>query len=128
MSGRLFAIVAFGWLLSSWLQLLIADVTTGSSDVDTVFSMQVLEIRSYAFVSVPIPNTAWVSAVGRLLVWDYPWYQGGMQIVRWLLVLPLSAAVFWGLFTGALPVLISAVGQISSGVFNLIGAVTGLRR
>lgn len=126
MSSRLFFVTAFAWLLSTWLQGLLADEVAGTSDIATVLSMQVIEIRTYATIPVPIPRIDWVSAVGRLLVWDYPWFQGGMEVVRWLIVLPLTAAVLWGMITGVLPVLISAAGQIAGAASNLLGGVLRL--
>ena len=45
---------------------------------------------------VPVFNINFVQGIVRILLWDYSFYTGGWEIIRWFWVCTLSSAAVWG--------------------------------
>ena len=127
MTVKFVAVLFFAWLLSTFLLGLITLAFTGQSDLQTVLTLSAVKIRTLIFIPIPVPNIEYVSAVGRLLTWDYPWFAGNMQPIRWLTVLVISGAAGYGFFTGVLPVLLSAANQLTNAI-RALNPISLLRR
>ena len=123
MSGKMYAVVIFGWIMSTWMQSVVSTDTQVTSDLNTVLSMEIITMRSWAAFSVPIPNLGYVAAIARMMSWNYPWFHGQMQIVRAIILLPLSGVLIWGLLTGVMPVLLSASQQVLSAGSNIVSGL-----
>ncbi len=111
MTVKFVSVLMFGWLLMSFVQGLLNLAIGNQSDLSTVLTLSVIEMKTVIFIPIPVPNLGYIGAVGRLLTWDYEWFSGNMQVVRWLTVLVFTGAATYGFFTGVLPVLLNAVSQ-----------------
>ena len=123
MSVKFVSVLFFGWLLMTFVQGLLSGIYGGQSHLEVVLTLSVVEFKTFVFIPVPLPNLGFMAAAGHLLTWDYPWFEGNMQVVRWLTVLVVTGAASYGFVTGLLPVLLTATGQL----VNAAGALNPIR-
>lgn len=85
--------------LDIFTQFSIVDV----KDVNGPFGLQ---------FTMPVPNVAFFGSIAGLLSFDYSFFNGDMNIIRIIFLIPLSIAVGVMLLVSIAPVFISFVGMV----------------
>lgn len=71
------------------------------------------EIQSDESVPIAYIKAAWgfFSSVPQMLVWDYSFLEGDWELMKWILLYPLSMAAVFGLIAAASSVLFGVIGR-----------------
>ncbi len=77
----------------------------------TVFSFKGFEIGGIP-IKAPVPNTSFFAAATSLGTWNFNFFEGDLNIVRWMLWLPLTAGVIFTSVVTIGPVAIQAAGTL----------------
>jgi len=72
-----------------------------SSDLSTINSMSVFKDASlFGTWSVTVPNVDFFfTGMKSLMMFDFAFFTGGLQIFQWFLVLTIGLGALWGLYT-----------------------------
>lgn len=125
MNTRYLTAIAVHWVISTYLLALAGDTVHAGNHLDTVASLKILVIRELLFLKFPIPNIEYITAIGGLLTWDYPWWRHGvLSIMRYLLLLPVTITGGYYLVTQVGPRLIQMMMSLlqtttGKGLFGL---------
>ena len=118
MTAKQFGWVTFSWLLLIFLAGAVDGTFYGGSDLHNVLSMSILEFKKVPGfdVSIPFPNTKFLSSTFTLASWQFNFFSGNMRFVGWFIGLTMMGSLAWGFFTGLLPVIVNAVGQFINAI------------
>jgi hypothetical protein len=47
----------------------------------------------FGVISLPVPNTEWLSAFAQIFTWDFAMFEGSYAIVRWIILVPISIGI-----------------------------------
>lgn len=94
--SRTLSFMAFTWLMSTLICLVVEGSWVGTAEqtiINDLSAFTVLKIGG--MVPIPAPNLYFFRGIFRLLLWDYSFYTGDFEIVRYIwLVVFTGAAVF----------------------------------
>lgn len=96
------------------------DMQTASSPelsaLNNILQFQVITNREFRVffwdLQAPLPNLSFFSDLASLLTWRFRFFQGDLNLLRWLVWLPLTGAVMWGLITQVVPTIMSSISWI----------------
>ena len=89
--------LAMCWFISTLICLVLEGSYFGSSQTSIINDLGVLTTFSIGnLLVVPVFNINFVQGIVRILLWDYSFYTGGWEIIRWFWVCTLSSAAVWG--------------------------------
>lgn len=73
----------------------------GASDLSTINSMSVFKDASlFGMWSVTVPNVDFFfTGMKSLMMFDFGFFNGGLQLFQWFLVLTIGLGALWGLYT-----------------------------
>jgi len=128
MSAKQFTWALFSWLLAVFISGVVDGSLTGASDLDVVLSLRIFEMKQVLFFSVPWLHMDWVSSLWSLATWNFSWFAGSLQWLRWFLGLAMMGTLVYGFATSLLPVLISGAGTLISAIqainpFSFLGSL-----
>ena len=95
MSTR-FAIFAFFILMSGSLLGGIFDAQGPSGGrINEIVQFQIFRQAEINFpllpaLRFPVPNTAWFSSMAGLITWNFSFFEGSLNYLRWMIWLPLT--------------------------------------
>ena len=116
MSIQLWAYIAFIFVILTIL-FGFAELNLASpdqiGDLNDVIHVKVFEMREFDVMFVefqaPVPNLDFFTGLGKLLTWDYSFFEGDLNIIRWIVFMPLTAAMSFLLIVQVGPVFISVI-------------------
>ena len=80
----------------------------------------VIGIETYHImgISIPKPNTEWLSSLGKMLLWDYAMFKNPngtaneWAVVKWLLFIPISLGLMVTFVTTFIPILLQGIRAV----------------
>jgi len=70
----------------------------GASQNSVIQSLSVLTtFKISSLIVIPVFNVNFVNGIVKLLTWDYSFYTGGWQVIRWFWLVTLSPGAVWGI-------------------------------
>lgn len=110
-------IMFLGWIMTTGtlISVTLSGGWLGDTDVTSLNAISGFKSANVLGVwTIPVPNIDFVtSGLGALLKWDFAFFNGTTEIVRWLFITTIGAGVMWGLF--------SVVIYTISGLFPRLG-------
>lgn len=74
----------------------LSAITGDMSSIEDLMQFKVMEMREFQIlfidIRVPMPNTGFFAQLAKMMTWDYNMFQGDMNIVRWIVLGPISVA------------------------------------
>ena len=104
----LFVIIAYMGCL--FVVSLVDGAFSSDSNVDALLQFKVLQMADVPVLpfKVPLPNLDFFKALQDALTWNFSFFTGEMRWVRFLIFLPITAAVGFGMVVVVGPVMIQA--------------------
>jgi hypothetical protein len=97
MSQKFMSFLAMCWFISTLICLILEGAYFGASQTSIINDLGVLTTFNIGnLLVVPVFNINFVQGIVRILLWDYSFYTGGWEIIRWFWVCTLSSAAVWG--------------------------------
>jgi len=92
---------------------------TANANIDDLFLINQFNTFTLPIlnISIPIPSLSFFENVGKMLVWQYPFFTGHWNLVRIFLFMPLTFA--------ASLVFIQALGPVMTGLAAAMGDFIG---
>ena len=120
MSTKFISFLAMVWFLSTLICLIMEGSYFGQSHASIIKDLSIFTtVPIIGTFSVPVININFFTmGMPKLLLWDYSFYTGGWQIIRWFWVVTLSPGAVWGIIQA----FIWLYGQATS-LFRLIPGV-----
>ncbi len=98
MSTKFFNFLTMVWFLSSLICLVIEGSTIGAAEASVINDLSLMtSLKIGGLVPIPAFNIYFFRGVFRLLTWDYSFYQGGWEILRYFWMCTLSPGAVWGI-------------------------------
>ncbi len=99
MSTKLMNFLCMIWLISVIICNVVEGTSIGSHGEQTVLNdlSLVTSIKVGGMIPIPMFNINFFRGVFRLLTWDYGFYTGGWQLLRWFWTILLSPGAIWGM-------------------------------
>ena len=105
MSTKFFSFLAFVWITSVIICLIVEGTWIGSTEQTIINDLSAFTtLKIGGMVPIPAPNLYFFRGVFRLLTWDYSFYTGGYEFVRYFWLVIFSGAAVWGIGSVFAPV------------------------
>ncbi|SVA20394.1 uncharacterized protein METZ01_LOCUS73248 [marine metagenome] len=126
----------YGWLIFTWMVMMFLDAigsgTTNaeySSNANIALSLNVLKMYNIGFISIPLPNVGWFSAVYALASWQF-WYFDNTfgTMMRLFVGIPVMGILMYGLITSVMPVIISGASAVLTFISNSLSGLSSFFR
>lgn len=114
MTAKTYAWIVLSWLVLVFLSGLVDGVLFGQSDLNVALSMQVLEFKQVFFIPIPVPSLDWFNSMFNLSTWNFSFFSGNAQWLRWFIGLPILGALAWGFITTVLPTVIAGISALAN--------------
>lgn len=106
-------IMFLGWIASAGtlISLTFGGDWLGSNDLDVVNSLTVFKEANLLNVwTITIPNVDFMfTGLKSLMMLDFGFFTGPLQLVQWVLFFVIIAAATWGIYTVIITVATSAI-------------------
>jgi hypothetical protein len=98
MSPRWIAGLSFVFILATAISLIIEGEYMGSDELNVINELTGFQaMEAGGILSIPLMAVGFIThGLPKVLMWDYAFFSGGLEIIRWVLM-PLSITVVWGL-------------------------------
>lgn len=82
------------------LSLTLGGLWIGEEEVETVNALAVIrEVNFFGLLTISVPNAAfWSTGVVKLIQFDFAFFVGGTEILRYILIMVLSTGAVFGFF------------------------------
>ncbi len=116
MSTKFMNFLAMCWFLSVLINLTIEGGNLGATEATVINDLSILTaLKAGGLVGFPTAAIHFSRGVYRLLTWDYSFYQGSWQYIRWFWMITLSSGAVWGI----LQALSAVSAQLVTGVLRV---------
>ena len=103
--SKMFSYMAFVWILSTMICLVIEGSWFGGSERTVINDLSAItSINIGGLVPIPAPSLFFFRGVFRMLLWDYSFYTGMFEIVRWIWMIVFTGGAVWGVMEKFAPV------------------------
>ena len=103
--SKMFSFMAFVWILSTLICLIVEGSWFGGPERTVINDLSAFTtLKIGGLVPIPAPNLFFFRGVFRMLLWDYSFYTGMFEIVRWILLVVFTGSVVWGVLEKFAPV------------------------
>jgi len=103
--SKMFSYFGFVWFLSTMICLIVEGSWFGAASrtvINDLSSFTTIDIAG--LVPIPAPNLYFFRGVMRMFLWDYSFYTGMFEVIRWLWLVVFTGAVIWGVMEKFAPV------------------------
>ena len=94
----------------------IGDLAFGSTEqsaLNELAQFNIFEMKEFGVLfmklSAPIPNLSYFTNIVSILFWDFPFFSGDMNAIRWILFVPLSLAMVGVIIVSIGPIFINLI-------------------
>lgn len=105
MSPKFFAFLAWVWISSTIICLIIEGTWIGSAEntiINDLTAFGAFKIGGIA--SIPVPNLLFFRGVFRILLWDFSFYTGAFEVIRYIWLVVFTGSAIYGLSREFVPV------------------------
>ena len=94
------------WFLSTLICLVVEGTYLGTTENNIINQLSIMTTMNIGGVAtITVVNPEFFIGIGRILLWDYSFYQGGYTIIRYFWLCTLTPGVLWGLYSLFAPVI-----------------------
>lgn len=98
MTQRFMNFLCMAWFISVLICLIIEGSYVGSHEARIINDLSLFtSLKIGGIVPIPAFNVYFFRGVFRLLTWDYSFYTGGYEILRYFWMAILSPGAVWGI-------------------------------
>jgi len=109
MNPKLVMFFVFTWFTGTMFCLFIEGSFIGDEEVtimNALTGFNLLEVSGSGLWTVPkLIGGFFTVGIPKLIAWDYGFFEGDLNIFRWMVLFPLSAGFVWGLASIFIPVI-----------------------
>ena len=102
-------------LLGGFMDMAYSTTEDNQSAMNTIIQLKVLtftELKLFAQTfTVPWPNLDFFGSMVKLMLWDYEFFKGNLNIVRWVF-LTITAGMSFILVTRIMPVILEVIATL----------------
>ena len=103
MSPRYIMGLIFLWVTLTTLSLLLEGDFFGTAEQSTLnvlIGFQIIEVKSFGFLRLPLPNFSYFTAVFNAVTWNYTMYGGNWgQFFKFIILYPVTGGIVFGLYS-----------------------------
>ena len=104
--------LAMCWFISTIICLVLEGSWMGTGSTSIINELSVIKVYNLGgILPVPLFNIYFFHGLARLLLWDYSFYQGGWEIIKWFWIASLDPGAIWGIGSALAYVYGSLVGR-----------------
>ncbi len=98
MTTKFMNFLCMAWFLSVLISLIVEGSFFGANE-NRVMNDLVLftSLKVGGLIPIPAFNLYFFRGVYRLLAWDYPFYYGGYEVIRYFWLVVLTPGAVWGI-------------------------------
>ena len=119
MGVSLWMYVTFIWismtLLGGFMDMAYSTTEENQSAMNTIIQMKVFKFWEFEpfgnQIAVPWPNLSFFTSMVTLMLWDYEFFKGDLNIIRWLF-LTVTAGMSFILVTRIMPVILEVIATL----------------
>ena len=116
MTPKFMSFLGFVWFTSTMICLILEGIYFGTAAVgvngrilpseSTIISdlAAIQQLQVAGMIGIPAALIDFSRGLFRLLIWDYSFYTGGFEIIRWFFMATFSGAAVWGIMSVFAPV------------------------
>ena len=116
MTPKFMSFLGFVWFTSTMICLILEGIYFGTAAVgvngrilpgeSTIISdlASIQQLQVAGMIGIPAALITFARGLFRLLIWDYSFYTGGFEVVRWFMMATFSGAAVWGIMSVFAPV------------------------
>jgi len=103
--SKMFSFMAFVWIMSTMICLVIEGSWFGGPERTVINDLSAItSINIGGLVPIPAPSLFFFRGVFRMLLWDYSFYTGMFEMVRWIWLVVFTGGAVWGVMEKFAPV------------------------
>jgi len=103
--SKMFSYMAFVWIMSTMICLVVEGSWFGGSERTVINDLSAItSINIGGLVPIPAPSLFFFRGVFRMLLWDFSFYTGMFEIVRWIWLIVFTGGAVWGVMEKFAPV------------------------
>ncbi len=108
MNPKVMSFWTMSWFISVLICLVMQGTYWGTGQVDTMWNLSLFTKFDTLWFSIPVMNTAFLDTIWKIVSWDYSFYTGPYELLRYAWMVILTPGAVWGFYT-ALQFLIGQV-------------------
>lgn len=85
------------WFLSTLICLIMQGTYFGSEQTNTIWDLSLYTPTLIADITVPVLNVNFLGSLWKILSWDYTFYTGQYEILRYFWLVTLTPGAVWGI-------------------------------
>ena len=99
MSPRWIAFITFSYFCSVLICMVLEGTYFSSSETSlwNDLAKPIVTIKVGGLIPIPSFNLDWIRGIYRSMTFQYSFYSGGFEIVRWLWIIIFVPAMVWGM-------------------------------
>lgn len=120
MGVSLWMYASFIWisvtLLGGFMDMQYSNSADHQSALNTIIQLKVFNFWEFSLfgieIAVPWPNMSFFTSMVSLMSWDFAFLKGNLNVVRWIIFMPLTAAMSFVLVTRIMPVILEVIATL----------------
>ena len=98
MTPKFFAFLAWSWFASTVICLITEGTWIGTAENTVINDLSAFTtLKIGGLVPIPAPNIFFFRGVFRVLLWDYSFYTGDFEAIRYIFLAVFSGAAVYGI-------------------------------
>ncbi len=119
MGASLWMYVTFVWicmtLLGGFMEMQYSTTSESQTALNTIIQLKVFHFFEFSLfgqkMTVPWPNMAFFGSMVNLLLWDFEFLKGDLNIIRWFFLV-ITAGMSFILVTRVMPVILEVIATL----------------
>ena len=99
-------------LLGGFLEMQYSTSEDHQSAMNTIIQMKVFTFWEFSLfgqdISLPWPNTQFFTSIVNMMLWDFEFFKGNLNIIRWFFLV-ITAGVSFVLVVRVMPVILEVI-------------------
>ena len=120
MGVSLWMYASFIWisvtLLGGFMDMQYSNSADHQSALNTIIQLKVFNFWEFSLfgieIAVPWPNMSFFTSMVSLMSWDFAFLKGDLNVVRWIIFMPFTAAMSFVLVTRIMPVILEVIATL----------------
>ena len=98
MSQKYLSFFTSSWFISFLICMILEGSYFGTHDSRNIInSLSIVTFQQVGTWSIPVFNFGFFGGLARITTWDYSFYEGYWQVLRWFWMVVLSPGLVWGI-------------------------------
>lgn len=107
MSPKYMAFIVFIWVLAAFSSGIIEGTTLGANESGVLNGLmtwtRVFTEQDFGILELIASTPAFFISLFNMLTFNFSFFQGDWELVRWILLAPIIASIVWGLISMFIP-------------------------